>query len=299
MPAPPSPSPPVVPAQAGALMDPGTAIGAVHLTVRRLDVAAAFYRDRLGLAVIEAGAQLVRLGASGRTLVALHGDPGAAVVERATGLYHVAFLLPSRADLAAALRHLAATRTPLHGASDHLVSEALYLEDPEGNGIEIYRDRPRGEWRHETTGAIRMATQPLDVDGLLREPGGEAGGPWRMPDGTTVGHVHLKVSDVAAAERFYVDLLGFALTARYGHAASFVSAGGYHHHIGFNMWESVGAPPLPDGAAGLAWFEIVLPHAAALVAVLQRQAAGVAPAPDGGAVLVRDPSGNRFRLVVA
>ncbi|OGU04020.1 MAG: hypothetical protein A2085_04455 [Gemmatimonadetes bacterium GWC2_71_10] len=286
------------PARAGGLIHPHAAIGAVYLTVRRLDVAAAFYRDRLGLAVLEAGERLVRLGAGGRALVVLHGDPAAAAVTRATGLYHLAILLPSRADLAAVLRHLAATRTPLHGASDHLVSEALYLEDPEGNGIEIYRDQPRGEWRNEAGGEIRMATRPLDVDGLLREP--QAAGPWRMPDGTTVGHVHLKVSDVSRAERFYVDVLGFGLTARYGHAASFVSAGGYHHHIGFNMWESTGAPPPPDGAAGLAWFEIVLPGAAERDAVAGRlTAAGVATATENGAVLVRDPAGNRIRLVLA
>jgi catechol 2,3-dioxygenase len=291
---------PGVPARAGAPIHPETGIGAVHLTVRRLDRAAAFYRDRLGLAFLEAGAGLVRLGAGGRTLVVLHGDTGAAVVERATGLYHLAILLPSRADLAAVLRHLAATRTPLSGASDHLVSEALYLDDPEGNGIEIYRDRPRAEWRIDATGAVSMTTRALDIDALLAEPEPAGSGPWRMPDGAAIGHVHLKVSDVLQAERFYVDALGFALTARYGHAASFVSAGGYHHHIGFNMWESAGAPPPPAGAAGLAWFEVRLPHQAARDAVVDRlRAAGLAlDAGDDNAVMVRDPAGNRLALTL-
>lgn len=272
------------------MIHPATRIGAVHLVVRRLEGALEFYRDTLGFAELGRDGDTVTLGSGGRALVVLRGDAGAARPGAATGLYHLAILLPTRVDLARALRHLAARRVPLHGASDHHVSEALYLADPEGNGVEIYRDRPASEWRREG-GAIHMTTGALDLDGLLAEP--DDGAPWRMPEDTVIGHVHLRVSDIPAAERFYVDVLGFDLTARYGHRASFVSAGGYHHHIGFNTWESAGAPPPPAGATGLEAFEVVLPHAAAVGAVLARaEASGVSvERVDGGANLV-DPSGN-------
>jgi catechol 2,3-dioxygenase len=142
-----------------------------------------------------------------------------------------------------------------------------------------------------------MTTRALDLESLLAEP--DDGGAWRMPGGTRVGHVHLKTNDIALTERFYVDVLGFDLTARYGHRASFVAAGGYHHHVAFNTWESAGAPPPPEGAAGLRWFEVLLPHRDALDAVLARLREGavaVAAAADG--VQVRDPAGNDLRLVV-
>lgn len=275
---------------------PQARIGMVHLVVRHLDAALAFYRG-LGFAVLEHQADRAVLGVGGLPLLGLAGDPAAPLPGRATGLYHMAILLPSRRALAAALRHLAQNRVPLQGASDHLVSEALYLADPEGNGIEIYSDRPRAEWTREA-GGIAMATRALDMDGLLAEP--PLAGPWRMPAGTVVGHVHLRVNDIAAAESFYADTLGFEIMARYGHAASFVAAGGYHHHVGFNTWASGGAPPPPRGAAGLAAYEIVLPHSAALDAVLERLAARGMPAEAGGAArVVRDPAGNEIRLLVA
>jgi catechol 2,3-dioxygenase len=268
--------------------------------VRDLDRAAAFYRAQLGFAELgglEGGREggVARLGVDGREIIRLSAATAAAAPGRTTGLYHVAILLPSRVALADALRHLARTGTPLQGASDHAVSEAVYLADPEGNGIELYRDRARGEWPRRADGAIAMTTQPLDLDGLLAVPGQE--GRWRMPAGTTVGHVHLRVADIRAAERFYGDVLGFETTARYGPAACFVSAGGYHHHIGFNTWESAAAPPPPPGAPGLAWFSIVLPQRAALEAALARlRAAGAAPVERDGGWLARDPSGNGVLL---
>lgn len=278
-------------------MHPSTAIGAVHLVVRRLDQALAFYRDVLGFTELARRGDAVRLGAGGRPRLVLEGRADAPEPGLATGLYHLAILLPSRADLARALRRLAERRVPLQGASDHAVSEALYLADPEGNGIEIYRDRPAAEWRRDD-GTIHMTTRALDLDGLLDEPG--ARDAWSLPEATRIGHVHLKVNDVPAAERFYVDALGFDLTARYGPSASFVAAGGYHHHVGFNSWESAGAPPPPRGAAGLAAFEIVLPHADALAAVVARlRDHGVSAEQGEDGHRLADPAGNGVLLTAA
>jgi len=280
---------------AAAVLPPATTIGAVHLTVQGLDRMVDFYRERIGLEELSRDGAQVRLGAGGRDLVTLVGDPRARRPGAATGLYHLAVLVPSRAALAGALRHLARTRTPLQGASDHLVSEALYLADPEGNGIEIYRDRPAAQWPRGPHG-IAMATEQLDIDGLLAEAA-DAPEAWRAPAATRIGHVHLKVSDVAAAERFYVGVLGFELMARYGRAAGFVAAGGYHHHIGFNAWESAGAPMPPEGSAGLREFEIRLPGADDLAAVRERLTrAGADPADHAGTLTVRDPSGNVLAL---
>lgn len=206
----------------------------------------------------------------------------------------MAILVPSRPALAAALRHLLRSKTQLTGASDHGVSEALYLSDPEGNGIEIYRDRPRSEWQRQGEG-IAMRTEALDVAGLLAEP--DEGTVAGVPPGTRIGHVHLRVADLEAALTFYRDILGFDLTARYGAAAAFVSAGGYHHHIGFNTWQTLGAPAPPTGAAGLSHFEIRLPDDAARARVIERvrsSGGAVEQTPDGS--LVRDPSGNAIVL---
>lgn len=279
---------------------PETAIGAVHLAVRDLERALAFYRERLGFAVQRREGNVAQLGAGGATLVVLVGEPDARTVRGTTGLYHFAVLLPSRPSLAGVLRHLGRTNTPLHGASDHRVSEALYLADPEGNGIELYRDRPRAEWPRDGS-RIAMATDALDVDDLLAEPEPAAArGDGALPPGTLIGHVHLHVADVAAAEAFYCDVLGFDLTARYGPSASFVSAGGYHHHIGFNTWAGRGAPPPPPDATGLRHFEVRLPDEAARERVVERlRAAGAAISGTPTGLLVRDPSSNGILLTAA
>ena len=235
---------------------------------------------------------VTRLGlADGRALVELEADPDAPRrPPHTTGLFHLAILVPSRADLGQAFRRVVGTGWRLSGASDHLVSEALYLSDPEGNGIELYRDRPRDEWP-VAGGALRMDTLPLDVGSLLSEADGandEAG----MPSGTTLGHVHLQVADLTAAERFWVDALGLDVTVRGYPGALFVSAGGYHHHVGLNTWAGVGAASPPDGALGLARFEVVLPDADAVTEAGDRLAAAgpVELVEDG--VLATDPSGN-------
>jgi catechol 2,3-dioxygenase len=235
----------------------------------------------------------VGLGAGDAPLIMLDEQPGAKPKPaRATGLYHVALLLPSRRELAKVIRRFAETRYPLTGASDHLVSEALYLDDPDGNGLEIYADRPRETWSYAKT-EVRMAVDPLDIDGILGELHDDPA-PWAgMPSGSTVGHVHLHVKDLPSAEAFYSGILGFGVMARYGPAALFVSAGGYHHHLGLNTWAGVGAPPPPTGSAGLRHFAVHLPTLEARDAVMERvRAAGVAAEETSEGILIRDPSQN-------
>ena len=270
-----------------------TTIGSVSLAVADLPRAIAFYTERLGFRVHAQRGGTAQLGAGADDLLVLVEREGAQRALGATGLFHFAVLLPSRKALSLALARLVETRTLLEGAADHLVSESLYLADPEGNGIELYRDRPREEWIWED-GTIRMTVDPLDVDALLRDASTGTSAWSGMPAGTVIGHVHLRVAHIAPAERFYCDVLGFDLTTRYGEQASFVASGGYHHHVAFNTWAGVGAPPPPEGAAGLREFVVRLPGPGAVERVLARAlAAGVPIAP--GAVL-SDPSGNRVKL---
>jgi catechol 2,3-dioxygenase len=270
-----------------------TTIGPVSLTVADLPRALAFYTERLGFRVHAEDGGTARIGAGASDLLVLVERKGAQRAPGTTGLFHFAVLLPSREALALALARLAETRTLLHGASDHSVSESLYLADPEGNGIELYRDRPRADWVWEN-GALQLTVDPLDVEALLQEAASSDAAWNGLPAGTVIGHVHLKVAHIPPAERFYCDLLGFALTARYGAKASFVAARGYHHHIAFNTWSGVGVPPPPDGATGLSEFVVHLSDADELERVLARLSrAGIPFAPGG---LVRDPSGNAVRL---
>jgi catechol 2,3-dioxygenase len=283
-------------------IDPGSSIGAVRLAVADLDDVADFYREAIGLRPLEPEqSEIVRLGTGedAAPLVELVGDPSAPPRPRhTTGLYHLAILVPTRADLARALQRVADAGWRLTGASDHLVSEALYLSDPEGNGIEIYRDRPREQWRYRD-GAIQMSTEPLDLDGVLGELSREDAGAG-MPAGTRMGHVHLNVADLTAAETFYSGALGFDVTVRGYPGALFVSAGGYHHHIGLNTWTGEGAPPPPPLSRGLRWFEIRLPGEAQLAAEEDRlRAAGFEPERVDGGVSVNDPSGNGVLLTAS
>jgi catechol 2,3-dioxygenase len=276
---------------------PETDLGTVRLTVADLAPSRDFYERALGLRASERDDGTLALGLEdGVPLIELTGDPAASPrPRRATGLFHLAVLLPSRRDLALALRRLAEARVPLDGASDHLVSEALYLHDPDGNGIEIYRDRPRDQWPH-VDGSLEMATLPLDIDNVLTElPAASAE---FVPAGTRIGHVHLKVDDLDAAEAFYAGVLGFDVTVKGYAGALFVSAGGYHHHIGLNTWQSLGAGAPPPGAIGLRSFEVALPDGGELERVLERvREAGIeGDLTDGGAI-VRDPSGNAVRLM--
>ncbi len=281
------------------LIHPATLPGLVALTVTDLDRSLQFYKDVLGLQVEshQKGHVVLRPN-GGRNLLKLVEKKDAVQPSgRTTGLYHFAILLPSRLDLALTLRHLVQIRWPLQGAADHLVSEALYLADPDGNGIEIYRDRPRDEWPYRS-GQLQMATDPLDVEDLQAELK-EDEEVWKgLPPDTILGHVHLKVASISEALTFYCQVLGFDLVTRYGPSAAFVSAGGYHHHIGLNTWNSAGAPPPSPDSAGLRYFTLRLPDEVELekVVVRVRQSGTTLEKNDRG-WFVRDPSGNGIILL--
>jgi catechol 2,3-dioxygenase len=277
------------------VIDPGTTIGAVHLTISDLRRSVRFYETHLGFSVHRRDERTAWLGAGGADLLVLTQCESAPRVRGTTGLYHFAILVPSRADLARSLRRLVATDTIMQGAADHGVSEALYLADEDGNGIEIYRDRSRDQWPI-VGGHLRMGADPFDLDALLTEAG-RADSTAGLPAGTVIGHVHLHVSRLEDAHAFYVDLLGFELMQRYGPSALFVAAGGYHHHIGLNTWAGVGAPPPPPGAIGLQHFVVVFPDDAARDSVVGRLTkAGIVPEPVEGGLLVLDPAKNAILL---
>jgi len=284
----------------GTLVDaeiaPATSVGAVHLSVADLDRSTDYYTRSIGLQLLDRGDDRAIFGAADTPLVVLSEQPAGRGVGRHTGLYHFALLLPERTDLARWLAHAARDRVPLVGLSDHFVSEALYLSDPDGHGIEIYWDRPRAGWEGQVA---RMTTLPLDVDGLLGELENPRSEPFdQMPGGTRMGHIHLKVSEIDRTIAFYRDLLGFALMAQLGAQAAFLSAGGYHHHIGSNTWESAGASPPPPGTAGLLHATIVVPDAAEQDRVLGRlDDTGQTPLETADGPMIEDPSGNR--LVIA
>ena len=275
---------------------PQTDLGYVCLTIRDLARSMAFYTEIIGLEVLQRSASEAYLGIEGKTLLRLAENPLARAARSTAGLYHFAILVPSRIDLARSLRHLLETHTSLQGFSDHLVSEAIYLADPDGNGIEIYRDRPRDAWPRRD-GQLLMATDPLDVNGLLEELAGTSSDWTGLAPQTRIGHIHLHVSDLAEAVTFYEQTLGFDLVLRYGPSAAFLSAGGYHHHIGCNTWAGVGVPPAPDDAIGLRWFSIDVPDANAYEACFQRAKNGLQLAEEREeGLLLRDPSGNGILL---
>lgn len=282
-----------------AEIDRSTKLGAVHLTVTDLARSVEYYQQVVGLALLEQAASEASLGVAGHELLVLVEEPEARQVAGHSGLYHFALLLPEREQLAAWLAHAAQDRVTLAGLSDHFVSEALYLRDPDGHGIEIYWDRPRDLWEHQV--ASRMTTLPLDVDNLLgelreKDPQSYPG----MPPGTIMGHVHLKVASTATTISFYRDVLGFGLMAELGSQAAFLSAGGYHHHIGANTWESGDGTPPPPGTVSLRHATIVLPDDAALGLVVDRVvSSGQEPRSTAAGPMVEDPSGNLLLLVAA
>ena len=281
-----------------ARIDPETGLGPVRLTVSDIDRSRAFYESAIGLRAGELEDGTFALGVpNGPSLIELKGDSSAPRLNRrATGLYHLAILVPSRLDLAFALARLVQTRWPLDGASDHMVSEALYLSDPDGNGIEIYRDRPRSEWRRDGD-QLQMATLPLDLDDVIGELRSASELQVEVPGATRIGHVHLQVSELQGAEAFYNGVLGFDVMVRGYPGALFVSAGGYHHHIGLNTWHSAGGAPAPAGSVGLRSFTIELPNGRELAAVLGRlEAAGIPVSREPDGAFVHDPFGNGVLL---
>ena len=261
-----------------------TRCGAVHLTVSDLVRSVRFYEWALGLRVHERSGGRAALGTGGEDLLVLVEEPAARPARGYTGLYHFALLVPERTDLARWLAHAARERVPLTGLSDHFVSEAIYLDDPDHHGIEIYWDRPRSVWEGQVS--ERLTTMPLDVASLLGELPDPANEPFAaLAGGTVMGHVHLRVADVPETIAFYRDTLGFGLMASIGSQAAFLSAGGYHHHLGANTWESQGAKPAPEGTARLRRATFLVPADA-----LDRYADLGEPVDDG--LLLQDPSGN-------
>jgi catechol 2,3-dioxygenase len=286
-------------APASAMLPASTTVGPVHLTVADLKRSLDYYDHAIGLEILDRVGPRASLGLGSRELVCLVEEVGARPASGHTGLYHFALLLPRRIDLAGWLAHAARDRVALVGLSDHFVSEALYLSDPDGHGIEIYWDRPRELWEGQV--ADRMTTVPLDVDDLLGELHDPCSEPFHgLPSGTVMGHIHLKVARISETIAFYHDVLGFALMAQLGPYAAFLSAGGYHHRVGANTWESAGATPPPPGSAALRHATIVLPDEGARDRVLERlEREGRVAECDAIGHMIRDPSDNLLALATA
>ena len=235
-----------------ASSDAPISIGKVTLTVNALDRVAGFYEQVIGLNPISRDGQMATLGAGSRPLITLRQNNSARRHPAEAGLFHTAFLLPKRADLGRWLKHINTLGVPLDGATDHLVSEAIYLQDPEGNGIEIYCDRPRAHWQR-TGDLVKMDTLPLDLAALAMSSHGQ----WKgAPADMVIGHVHLQVGDVGQADQFITHQLGMKKTSARPSAAWY-GAGGYHHHLAANIWNSQGAGQRSTQAAGLAEIEIL------------------------------------------
>lgn len=277
---------------------PYTFIGQVNLKVQHLDRALAFYQEVIGFKVLERTERTAKLTADGKTTLLALEQPENVVPKqgRTTGLYHFALLLPHRAHLGKILKHFIQVGYPLQGASDHLVSEALYLADPDGNGIEIYVDRDPSGWNWKN-GEVVMATEPVDGEGLLAEGQGEA---WStLPTGTVMGHIHLHVSELKKTEEFYTQGLGFEVVNRYGNQALFISTGKYHHHIGLNTWNGVGAPTPPANSVGLESFTLMLPDEETRNKVIaQLKSIGASVKAENESFVTSDPSGNHIHLQV-
>ncbi|WP_458118762.1 VOC family protein [Paenibacillus sp. Z6-24] len=282
------------------VISPALEIGLVKIKVSQLERSIAYYTDVIGLQVLKQDETTAQLSADGiHPIVIIEEIVNAIILPQnsTVGLYHFAILLPDRVSLGIALRHLLKHRQNI-GQGDHLVSEALYLNDPDNNGIEIYADRPRDTWQKDEHGHVMMGTEPVDVDGLLELAEGKA---WNgLPAGTKIGHVHFHVSDLMEARRFYVDILGFEMMLTDNRSVAFISAGGYHHHMGLNTWAGVGAPKAPANATGMDYYSLQLPDRQFLNEVAERlRAAGIPAEQDGPALWVTDPSNIRILFYTA
>ncbi len=269
----------------------GLRLGPVHLTVSDLDRSIAFYESAIGLQLARRDGSEAALGAGGDDLLVLVEEPDARRAGRHAGLYHFALLYPSRLELARAAQRLIATQTPVSGASDHKISEAIYLPDPDGNGIELAADRARERWGDLADPTALGGPEPLDMQGLMALVEGEDLHE-RAAEDLKVGHVHLHVGDVEDALGFWRDLIGFEVMTRLPSAA-FIAAGGYHHHLGLNTWRGEGVPRMPSGVVGMRHWTIVLDTPAEVAEVRERLVAAGAPTaelPDG--FLTRDPWNN-------
>lgn len=274
-------------------------IGLVQIRVSNLERSIAFYQNVVGFSILRQTGQEVEMTADGvHPLLILREIGGAQILRRnsVAGLYHFAILLPDRPSLGLTLRNLISSGIQV-GQGDHLVSEALYIQDPDNNGIELYRDRPRDNWKRDAAGDYIMTTDPVDVDGLLAASEGLT---WNgLPAGTVIGHVHFHVGDLAEAGEFYVDALGFEPTTHYGDSALFISAGGYHHHMGLNIWAGQGAPAAPSDAPGIDYFTLLLPDSGELAKVSERmRKAGYVVTETDGVVTLKDPWNIGIKLTV-
>jgi catechol 2,3-dioxygenase len=276
---------------------PSTFVSEVHLKISNLNQSIQFYKEIIGLQVLNKSDKSARFTADGEhTLIVLEEVENAATNSgRKTGLYHLALLLPNRTELANSLYHLLETRYPLQGASDHLVSEAIYLADPDGNGIEIYADRPEDRWT-KNDGTIEMATNPLNAQDLIAQKSNERF--VALPPETIMGHIHLQVSSIKCSEEFY-GALGFNVVNRYGHQALFISTGGYHHHIGLNMWQSAGAEAPSPNEVGLKTFTVKFPNDESRDQAVERlKKLGAEVTQRDEQLVTLDPSQNNLLLVV-
>ncbi|WP_226529750.1 VOC family protein [Metabacillus niabensis] len=276
---------------------PTTFVSKLSLKVLDLDRSLAFYQEIIGFQILEQSEKRAILTADGKTALLEIEQPADVIPKqpRTTGLYHFALLLPSRSDLGSVLKHLLKVKYPLQGGSDHLVSEALYLADPDGNGIEIYVDRSPSLWNWNN-GEVEMSTDPIDVEGLLASGRDE----WsKLPEGTVMGHIHLHVSELEKTKEFYCKGLGFEVVCNYGNQALFISTGRYHHHIGLNVWNGIGAPQPSEKSVGLMDYTIVYPSEIERDHVTQKlQQLGFDVTRNDKVIITADPSGNKIRLTV-
>jgi len=248
-----------------------TSLGTVKLNISNLARSITFYEKIIGLKVLSQTEHTAKMTVDGTTVLlelVQVDDPYTGTKRGHTGLYHFAILLPNRKELSKILRHLIANQIAI-GQADHLVSEALYLSDPDQNGIEIYRDRPRSEWEYSENGMVKMASDPIDWESLLAESEDE---PFLgLSEQSIIGHIHLHVSSLEKAKDYYVDVLGFTLESDWSmNGALFVGAGGYHHHIGLNIWNGRGGSPLPSNATGIHYFTICISSAEQLEQIAGR-----------------------------
>ncbi|WP_245630329.1 VOC family protein [Amphibacillus sediminis] len=275
---------------------PATYISHITLKVSDLEQAKQFYQSVLGLTALTQTENKIIFTTDGKQeLITLKYDPSYHQAKmKTTGLYHFALLLPSREDLARFLRHLVINDIPI-GASDHLVSEAIYFNDPDGNGIEVYADRPPAQW-HWQEEQVKMTVDPLKADELIKL--GETLPQWdQIPVGTKLGHIHLHVDDLSKAEHFYVNGLGFNVVSRLGNQALFISTENYHHHIGLNTWNGVGAPPAEQNQVGLDQFSIHYPSTQVLEEVVnQLTRIGADVTRDNDQLWLLDPAQNKVKL---
>jgi len=274
---------------------PNTFVEQVNINVLNLESALKFYRKVIGFQVLAQTERKAVLTADGKTgLLTLEQPADVQPKEEGkSGLFHFALLLPTRADLSVFFRHLNEAGYRF-GASDHLVSEALYITDPDGNGIEIYIDRPPAEWTW-SDGEVNMVSDPINVESLLAVSDSTWDG---LPADTIMGHIHLHVSDLQKAEEFYTKGLGFTVVSHYPQAI-FISTGDYHHHIALNTWQGVGAPTPEKNSVGLNWYTIVFPNEEARVKVIEQlKHIGVSVIAENGLFVTEDPSGNKIQLSV-